>query len=385
MTTGSCAVDLAGSGDVTARVGGKMDRPRAPCRRPRQAAVSGLRVSVKKPAQKQSWMLSQADLLDRAHREIAQAAECASAGRCLDWPEHLTWAMTAHVPAMVAEVFARIVAADRLRLSLCECPDGGATATRHAASGIWRITRPRAKRFQHFSRKHETPGRIIRFTTIDMRYGVLHDVATRVKNGVAINLEAGHVNVIWQGDANAMVLRSFGHCTTPTMPLNVSGPETVSVRWLAEFRATPGRAAGLHRRQAADGWPSAPPRRCAVRLSDRAQRGSSTDRGWSGRMPTLGRTLITMRAMAISELQVAVKTSLSPSGWTTSPRCRQARWVSLPPIGACSSRWAAFMPPTPLTAASSRRRRHCPSAAASPGSAWCWSRANTAAAAWPRN
>jgi hypothetical protein len=63
---------------------------------------------------------------------------------------------------------------------------------------------------------------------------VLHDVASRVLTGTPINLSTGHVNVIWQGDANAMVLRAFGHCTVPASPLNVSGPETVRIRWLAE-------------------------------------------------------------------------------------------------------------------------------------------------------
>jgi nucleoside-diphosphate-sugar epimerase len=89
--------------------------------------------------------------------------------------------------------------------------------------------------FQYFSRTRGTPGRIIRLNyAIDMRYGVLHDVAMRVLAGTPINLATGHVNVIWQGDANAMVLRAFTHCTVPTSPLNVSGPETVSIRLLAE-------------------------------------------------------------------------------------------------------------------------------------------------------
>jgi hypothetical protein len=84
----------------------------------------------------------------------------------------------------------------------------------------------------------ERPGRIIRLNyAIDMRYGVLHDVAARVLAGEPINLTAGHVNVIWQGDANAMVLRALGHCTVPSSPLNVSGSETVSVRLVGRNRS----------------------------------------------------------------------------------------------------------------------------------------------------
>jgi nucleoside-diphosphate-sugar epimerase len=110
--------------------------------------------------------------------------------------------------------------------------------------------------FQYFSRTRGTPGRIIRLNyAIDMRYGVLHDIATRVLAGQPINLATGHVNVIWQGDANSMVLRALGHCTVPSSPLNVSGPETISIRWLAqEFGRRFGRAPVFAGREASDAW-----------------------------------------------------------------------------------------------------------------------------------
>ena len=155
--------------------------------------------------------------------------------------EDLTWAMNAHVPALVAEAFAgsRIVAYS----TGCVYPyvnvhHGGATETTPTTPppGVYANSCvAREAMFQYFSRTRGTPGRIIRLNyAIDMRYGVLHDVATRVATGQAINLATGHVNVIWQGDANAMVLRALGHCTVPSSPLNVSGPETVSIRSLAQ-------------------------------------------------------------------------------------------------------------------------------------------------------
>jgi nucleoside-diphosphate-sugar epimerase len=183
----------------------------------------------------------QADLLDRD--AIARLPKLPNvvfmAGRKFGsaGAEHQTWAMNAHVPALVAEAFAgsRIVAFS----TACVYPfvsvtSGGATEdapTTPPPGEYANSCVARERMFQHFSVRHATPGRLIRLSyAIDMRYGVLHDLAHKVRSAEAIDLAMGFVNIIWQGDANSQALRALAYCATPTSGLNVSGAEITSIR-----------------------------------------------------------------------------------------------------------------------------------------------------------
>lgn len=93
----------------------------------------------------------------------------------------------------------------------------------------------RERIFEYFANAHGTPTLIYRLNyAVDLRYGVLVDIGTKVKQGLDIDLSTGYANVIWQGDANSYCLRAFEHCDSPAKILNVTGLQMISVRETAK-------------------------------------------------------------------------------------------------------------------------------------------------------
>jgi nucleoside-diphosphate-sugar epimerase len=93
----------------------------------------------------------------------------------------------------------------------------------------------RERVFQYFSSARGTPVCILRLNyAVELRYGVLRDIADKVRHDDEVDLSTGHFNCIWQGDVLSQTLLAFDRCSSPAEVLNMTGPETVSVRWAAE-------------------------------------------------------------------------------------------------------------------------------------------------------
>lgn len=153
--------------------------------------------------------------------------------------EHLTWAMNTFLPGLVAERYrnSRIVAFSTGNVyPLRSVSEGGAVEStpvgpvgEYAQSALGR-----ERMFENGSHRWGTRAAILRLNyAVELRYGVLVDIARAVFERRPISLAMPYVNVIWQRDANSWCLRSFAYCTSPPFVLNITGPETLSVRELA--------------------------------------------------------------------------------------------------------------------------------------------------------
>jgi nucleoside-diphosphate-sugar epimerase len=150
-----------------------------------------------------------------------------------------TWTMNVVVPAYCAERYAtsRIVAFSTGNVyPLVPVAGGGARETdppgpvgEYAASCLGR-----ERVFEHWSHTRGTRVALVRLNyAVDLRYGVLVDIAVKVWRGEPVDVTNGFVNVIWQGDANALALACLPHADTPPWVVNVTGPELLRVRDVA--------------------------------------------------------------------------------------------------------------------------------------------------------
>jgi len=92
----------------------------------------------------------------------------------------------------------------------------------------------RERIYEFFSREYAIPMSIIRLNyAVELRYGLLVDIARRVWERQPVSIEMGYANVIWQADACAMALASLAHVSSPPFILNVTGPELLRCRNVA--------------------------------------------------------------------------------------------------------------------------------------------------------
>lgn len=151
-----------------------------------------------------------------------------------------TWAANCYLPGVVCQKFAasRIVALSTGNVyGLASAAGRGSVETDElrpdgeypmAAVGRERV-------FEFFCEDRRIPLALIRLNyATEMRYGVLVDLARQVLAEQPISLAMGYVNVIWQADANDMILRALATASTPASVWNVTGPEKLSCRRLAE-------------------------------------------------------------------------------------------------------------------------------------------------------
>ncbi|MHB9131522.1 MAG: NAD-dependent epimerase/dehydratase family protein [Armatimonadota bacterium] len=154
--------------------------------------------------------------------------------------ESLTWALNVMVPYNVARAFtsSRIAAfSTGCVYPVLHVGTGGATEEtpvgpigEYAQSCLGR-----ERMFDYFAEtKGERVAHIRLNYAIDLRYGVIYDLANRVFNGEPVDVTTGYANVIWQGDASNQIIQCLGLASAPAKPINITGPEIISIRETAE-------------------------------------------------------------------------------------------------------------------------------------------------------
>ena len=162
----------------------------------------------------------------------------------------MTWGMNTLVPAFCADRYrdARIVAFSTGNVYALTPVDSGGSRESDPLAPIGEYAAScvgRERMFELHSRRYGTRVSILRLNyAIDLRYGVLVDLALKVLRSEPVSLDMGYVNVIWQGDANRVAIEALRLADSPPFVVNLTGRETLSVReqavWFGQrFGKTP--------------------------------------------------------------------------------------------------------------------------------------------------
>ncbi|MEV0326110.1 NAD-dependent epimerase/dehydratase family protein [Micromonospora echinospora] len=152
---------------------------------------------------------------------------------------YLAWVVNAVLPAAVARRYpaARIAAFSTGNVyPMVPVGSGGCAETDPTGPvGDYAMScLGREQVFAHAAATRGTPVAALRLNyAVDLRYGVLADIGHAVLAGEPVDVTTGHVNVVWQGYANEVALRSLRHATPEVFTLNLTGPETAPVRRIA--------------------------------------------------------------------------------------------------------------------------------------------------------
>jgi len=182
----------------------------------------------------------------------------------------LTWATNTVGPLLAAERFARsrIVALSTGNVYPLVPVAGGGATEEHPLTPLGEYANAAVAReriFEYFSQRHGTPCALIRLNfAVELRYGVLTDIARRVWEGRPIAVTNGAFNCIWQGDANDLILRALALAGSPARAWNLSHPVALRVRDVAlRFGQLFDRPVQLEGTEAADAFLSNAGRICA--------------------------------------------------------------------------------------------------------------------------
>ena len=148
----------------------------------------------------------------------------------------LTWAMNTIVPWRVAERYpqARLVALSTGNVYPFSAVSRGGSVETDPLTPVGEYANAavaRERLFEFFARRQNSPLALLRlFYAVDLRYGVVVDLARRILQGEPVPLANGFFNCIWQGDANEFILRSLALASAPPAAFNLCRPEVFSVR-----------------------------------------------------------------------------------------------------------------------------------------------------------